>query len=230
MEAEWQADILFNGMTANAFKLGTVLSLGWFWMRPSGCMTIYRGQDGDIDFDTLLAVMDSSDEQIAIGNQYLPANSVWHYVRCVVSGCGLMGDNSDPCVVKIDENGDMFGKMPNTPLLLRAEKEASGKIRLRWRYSAIDQETAPTGFNVYIDTGSGFDYDNPIDTVAYDLGKDGEFTWLSAALTNGQLYRFIVRSGHVNEAETRNTAFVAAIADSAGPSAITGITSTWEEV
>lgn len=229
MEAKWQLDNLLNGMTANAFKLGTVLFQGWFWARPSGCMTIYRGQDGDVDFDSIQAVMDIDDEQIDIGNQFLPANSIWHYVRCQVSGCGLEGEGSPPCIVRINANGDMYGNMPNVPLPLEARQIAGGKIELKWRYSTINQEVMPTGFNIYMNSGSGFDYTTSIDTVDYDMGRAGEFTWLSDVLTNGQLYRFIVRSDNATEDETTNTASVAVTADSAGPPAITGITATWQE-
>jgi len=228
MESKFFSGI-FEGDSPAGVMLGMGLTGGEFWPRPSDCMTVYRGQDGDVDFDSIQEVMEIDDEQIAIGNQMLPANSIWHYIRCQVGGCGLESDASPACIVRIDENGDMFGDMPNIPIPLEAQQVAGGKIRLRWRYSPIDQEIAPTSFNIYMDSGSGFDYGNPIDSVNYDLGKAGEFTWLSGALAHGQLYRFIVRSDHVTEAETRNTTFVAAVADSSGPPAITAITASWQE-
>ena len=51
VERDWLREALFNGMTANAFKLGTTLSLGWFWVRVAGCSVLYRGSSmGEIDF------------------------------------------------------------------------------------------------------------------------------------------------------------------------------------
>jgi len=41
IERFWLREALFNGMTANAFKLGTTLSLGWFWLRIAGCSALY---------------------------------------------------------------------------------------------------------------------------------------------------------------------------------------------
>lgn len=220
---------IFEGDSPAGVMLGMGLTGGEFWARPSGCMTIYRGQDGDVDYDSIQAVMDIDDESIAISNQFLPPNTIWGYVRCQVGGCGLESEGSPACIVRIDENGDMLGDMPNVPMPLEAQLVAGGKVRLRWRYSPINHEIAPTRFNVYMDSGSGFDYVNPVDSVEYDLGKAGEFTWLSAELNDGQRYRFIVRSDNTTEAETRNTAFVSIIADSVGPPAITAITATWQE-
>jgi len=42
-KAFWRREALFNGATAAAFKLGTVLTQGWFWVRRSGCAAVYRG-------------------------------------------------------------------------------------------------------------------------------------------------------------------------------------------
>ena len=221
---------LFEGDSPNGVKLGMGLTGGDFWPRTNMCHTVYRGQDGDLDSTGVLAVMELEDELVAINNQFLPPNTIWHFVRCQASDCGLESDPSPICIVRIDENGDMIGDMPNLPIPLFAQQVAGGKLRLRWRYSPTNQEIAPTSFKVYMDSGSGFDYGTPVDTVSYDLGKAGEFDWLSPALTHGHLYRFVVRSDHASEAETRNTQFVSAIADSVGPPAITGIRTSLEDI
>jgi len=217
-------------MTSNAFKLGTVLTLGWFWVRLLGCHTVYRGQDGDIDIDNIQAVMELEDTQVAIANQNLPPNTIWHYIRRQVSDCGLESGNSDPCVVVIDSNGDMVGDTPNPPMLLTIEKLAGAKFRLRWRYTRISEEIAPTGFHIYMDSGSGFNFSSPDATVNYGLGGRGEFSWTSGALTHGQQYRFCVRSYHEGAGESQNTNYVAAVADSQGPDAITGLRTSWQEI
>jgi len=38
----WWREALFNGMTDGAWKLGTVLTQGWFWSRRVGCSVVYR--------------------------------------------------------------------------------------------------------------------------------------------------------------------------------------------
>lgn len=194
METKFLKDALFGGMTANAFKLGTVLSLGWFWMRPGGCHNVYRGQDGNIDYDNIQAVMELSDSQVSIVNQNLPAGTSWHYIRRRVSDCGLESDDSATCVVAVDSAGDMKGDRPNQPFSLTIEKLSNARFRLRWRYTRLNEETRPTGFKVYMDSGSGFDFDSPVGIISYKLGGGMEFVWVSDPLTDGQEYRFCVRS------------------------------------
>jgi len=196
METKFLKDAFFAGMTANAFKLGTVLSVGWFWMRPAGCHVIYRGQDGNMDYDNIQAVMELGDDQISIPNQNLPTGATWHYIRRRASDCGLESDDSPTCVVAVDSAGDMTGDRPNQPFSLTIEKLSNAQFRLRWRYTQLNEETRPTGFKVYMDSGSGFDFGSPVATVSYKLGGGMEFTWVSDPLTDGQEYRFCVRSYH----------------------------------
>jgi len=227
MESKFLKEALFCGMSSNAFKLGTVLSLGWFWMRPAGCHNVYRGQDGNMDYDNICGVMSLEDEQVSLAGQALPANTIWHYIRRQVSHCGLESTDSPAAVVRIDSAGDMLKLSPNPPLALTAELLADGKVRLRWRYSRLGEEISPTGFNIYIDSGSGFDFDTPDAEVSY--GGAGELSWTSGELVNGQLYKFAVRSYKTGEGETQNTNFVTAVPDSQGPPAITDIIASWEE-
>jgi len=192
---------------------------------------IYRGQDGVIDYGNIVATMSLAAAQITISDQALPADTIWHYIRRLVRHCcGKESPDSPACIVRIDSNGDMIDLTPNTPQSLVIEPVAGAKLRLRWRYTPLAEEIMPTGFKVYIDSGSGFNFDSPADTVAYLRGGDGEFSWVSDALTNGQRYRFCVRSYTTGKGESQNTNYVAAIADSDGPAAITGLQSTWSEV
>jgi len=193
------------------------------------CHRIYRGQDGNLDYDNLVAVMDLTDSQISIPDQVLPANTTWHYIRRQASGCGLESDDSPICEVVIDSAGDMIGDTPNPPLDLAIEQLSGGKLRLRWRYTRLAEEIAPTGFNIYMDSGSGFNFETPTATMSYGIGGSGEFQWTSDALVHGQLYRFCVQSYRTGAGETQNTDFVAARADSVGPDAITGLRATWQE-
>jgi len=200
------------------------------WQSPRMCHSVYRGQDGNMDYNEPVAVMNLADTQVSIPGQDLPANTIWHYIRRQVSGCGLESGDSPACVVEIDSNGDMIGLTPNPPLSLTAEGLSGGRLKLRWRYTRLSEEVTPTGFKIYMDSGSGFDFNNPTATVSYGLGGTGEFKWTSNALTHGKLYRFCVRSYRTSEGETQNTDFVSAVADSVGPDAITGLRATWEEI
>ena len=42
---------------------------------------VFRGQDGKIDYNIPIAIMQLTDTQISIPLQNLPANTIWHYVR-----------------------------------------------------------------------------------------------------------------------------------------------------
>jgi len=234
MDSKFQQDAAFLGMTANAVKLGTILTFGMFWVRTSGCHTIYRGQDGNMNYNDVQAVMELADSQIAISNQDLPVNTNWRYIRRQVSYCGLESADSPVCDVKIDSSGDVRLAAPNPPLSLTATPQAGGKIKLQWRYSTYNQAVAPTGFRVYIDSGSGFDFETPTATVSAPsvlsriAGYD--FSWTSDALSHGTTYRFCVQSYKTASGETQNTNYVAAVADSVGPNAITDLRSRWEVI
>ena len=192
-------------------------------------MVIYRGQDGDIDDDTVRAFMRATDNQVSIPNQALPANTIWTFVRRLISDCGLESPDSPACIVRIDENGGMILNTPNKPMNLTLERLADAKMRLRWRYTAIGQEVPPTGFNIYMDSGLGFDWDTP-DAVKNVPGGNGECSWTSESLVNGQRYKFCVRAFRTGEGETQNTDYVSGIADSVGPDAIENIWATWEAI
>ena len=119
---------------------------------------------------------------------------------------------------------------PNIPDSLTVEQAAGAKLKVRWRYSELAQEIAPTGFKLYIDSGSGFDFDTPDDTVAFAQGGGPEFSWTSGTLSNGQTYKFVVRAYATDYGETQNVSFVSALAKSSGPSGLTGITGSWEVI
>jgi len=191
---------------------------------------VYRGQDGNIDYETVVAEMDVDDTQVTIAAQNLPPNTIWDYVRRQFSFCDLASEDSPVCTIVIDEDGEMSLAAPNPPVSLTIEKVAGAKMQLRWRYTPIGEEISPTGFKIYMDSGGGFDFETPEDTVAYSQGRSGEHTWISGTLSHGQTYRFTVRSYRTGAGESANTDFVAAAADSQGPAAITGLAASWEEI
>jgi len=220
-------DSLFEGDSANGVKLGMGITGGDFWPRPAGCHTVYRGQDGEMDYDNIMAVMSIDDSQVTIASQSLPAGTIWDYRRRQVSDCGLESPDPPSCIVVIDADGDMVGNVPNAPVSLTIEQIAGGKLKPKWRYTPLAEEIAPTGFNIYQDSGAGFNFASPIGTVNYLAGKF-EYDWTSIALVHGTRYRFVVRSYRTGGGEEQNLNIISEVADAEGPAAITGLRTTWQ--
>lgn len=231
MDVKFLKDFLFKGRSPNAIKLGTIMTLGRCWVRPRGCHVVYCGRDGQVDHDAIQAVMEIDAASININAQSLGTNAKWHYVRRQVSGCGIESPDSPVCSVETDVNGDMRGEAPNSPGELMIEQLSGARLRLRWVYNPLNEAVSPAGFNVYQDSGDGFDFDNPVGLMRY--ARQRNFAWPSAQLEHGKLYRYIVRAYAVDgeiETEELNSRIVAAVADSQGPAAISGAAITWEEV
>jgi len=172
---------------------------------------------------------------ITIAAQDLPPG-VNYYNCCNISDCGKMSAlATTPVKIIIDDSGEALAKAPNAPLQLTATVTAGGVVVLSWRYSSIGQAVAPSGFRIYIDSGSGFDFNTPSATKAAPaalarIGTGGEFTWTSGALTHGVRHRFCVRSYAASCGESQNTSYVSAVPDSQGPAAITDLSGDWEEI
>lgn len=191
---------------------------------------IYRGQDGKIDYEVIVATMSEGQSQVSIAGQDLPANTIWHYVRRRETTCCEKESTDSPiCIVRIDSSGNMIANAPNPPDDLTIEGLSSGRFRLRWRYSKDQQEITPTGFKIFMDSGSGFDFGNPDATVSYGFGGRGEFEWTSGQLTHGQVYRFCVRTYTTGAGQTQNTDYVSGVADDQGPAAITDLQASFQE-
>jgi len=186
-------------------------------------INVYRGQDGAIDYDTPVAVMDLDDTSVDIPDHDLPPGTIWHYVRRQKRDCCEMESSDSPlCIVQIDAAGEMMLDVPNVPQDVQLELLAGAKLRLRWRYSTAGQAVSPTGFKVFITDGLQIDWDTWTATVAYNPGV-GEYSWTSGQLTHGTQYRLAVRSYKTGAAESQNTKNYVAVADQYGPDAITDL-------
>lgn len=171
METAWLEEALFAGQTSNAFKLGTVLGLGWFWCRLSGCSVLYRGSSMEtIDFTNILTVVGTDAEQIGPPD-YVPHNggSTYFYVVRRANLCGCQEHTLAAAVrVSIDAEGELTQPQPNTIFKVSAEQAGSSKVQLTWFYCPLDQKSAVACFKIYHDAGTGeIDYENPVATIGY---------------------------------------------------------------
>ena len=200
MESKWLQDALVGGMTSNAFKLGTVLSLGWFWMRPSGCATIYRGASVDtVDFEIVLAVSDVDADSISLQSVAHSANSVYVYVLRRVNCCGDEEMSLNAAVrVAFDGEGNLVATGCNGIFDIKAKQVAGPRVAILWYYCPANQGQACSGFEVYGDNGSGtIDYNNAIETIDY-IGPRF-YAFESSVLSGGQ-YQYCIKAVSGGEA------------------------------
>jgi hypothetical protein len=171
MEIRWLREALFAGQTSNAFKLGTVLTLGWFWSRVAGCSVLYRGGSIEtVDFRKILVVVEVDAFEVRPPS-YLQhsSNTTYCYVVRRTNNCGTQEYTLGASVkLSIDANGDMAKPRPNSILAARAKQATGNKVQLLWFYCPIAQESWPTCFKLYYDGGTGqIDYENTIASISY---------------------------------------------------------------
>ena len=170
-EKDWFRGALFNGMTHDAFKLGTTLSLGWFWMRTAGCSVLYRGPGMDqIDFADILAIA-SQDAEVISPAEYVPhnVNSTYFYVVRLFNSCGYQEHTLTAATkVTIDADGELLEPQPNKVFTVNSEQVEDNRILLTWFYCPLDQKSQPVCFKVYYDNGTGqVDYQTPLASIGY---------------------------------------------------------------
>ena len=194
MEKRWLKEALFVGHTANSFKLGTVLTLGWFWVRVQGCTVLYRGVSMDeIDFSNTLAVTEITSSQIQPPSYILHSNNTsYFYVVQRISKCGSEERTLSAAVkVAINSEGDLTEPQPNSICILRNQQSTNNENEFIWFYSPIDQKSEPACFNVYYDSGIGeIDYENPVAIIPY-AGRIF-YSYQSGSLDAGR-YLFAIR-------------------------------------
>ena len=195
-------EALFAGQTANGFKLGTVTTLGWFWMRVGGCRTAYRGGSMEgVDFENVLAVVEPDADEISLPS-YLSheAGEVYFYVVRCANGCGDIERTLRAAVkVAIDNDGKLGKGRPNEVVGLRAEQGQDGKVEIVWTYNPMEQGGWPAEMRIYGDAGSGeIDYQNPVAMVTY---KGRRFYRHKIEMAENGRYRFAVRAADANDNE-----------------------------
>ena len=221
-ETVWLTDALLNGMTAQALKLGTALTRGWFWVRREGCSAIYRGPGiGAVDFGTILTVVEPHVRTLTLPTylSHEPGSTHCYVVRRFNS-CGHQELTTAAAVtVGIGPDGKLIDPAPNAVFGLQAERTDGNRIRLRWFYCPLDQKAAPEAFKVYGDGGTGqVDFDTVLATIRY-AGRRF-YRYQTSALEAGG-YTFVVRAEGPDGAESVTLMGVCCPIEACNPEAAT---------
>lgn len=221
LEKEWLRDALFAGMTANAFKLGTVLTLGWFWVRFAGCSALYRGSGmGQIDFANILAVAGQEADTITVPI-YVEHNSssTYFYVIRRFNKCGYQELTLGAAVkVAIDADSNLAEPQPNKIFASRTKQVNGSRIQLVWFYCPVEQKAEPACFKVYYDNGTGqIDYENPIATIDY---QGRRFYSYESSTLDASRYLFAIRARDAEGVENSSLAKLRIQLQAAGVNAV----------
>jgi len=221
IERKWLVGALFGGMISSASKLGTVLSGGWFWMRPSGCSVLYRGPSMEqMDFAEMLAVA-KQDAGAISPPTYVPheTSSTYFYVVRRFNSCGYQEHTLAAAVrVVIDAEGNLAEPMPNSIFAWRVEQVDGNKIQLVWYYCPLEQHSEPACFKIYHDAGTGrVDYENQIGTIGYEGRRF--YHYRSGALSAGS-YLFAIRAEGAAGVENSSLAHTRIELSTASPDAV----------
>jgi hypothetical protein len=171
MKPDWLREALFAGQTANGFKLGTVLSQGWFWERVRGCRIAYRGPNMNaVNFNDVLVVAEADAEEITLPDyiSHEPGQVYFYIIRCANGFGEIERTLRAAAMAVIDESGNIQEDGPNGVFGLSSEQRRDGQVEIVWQYSPIGQASTPQQMNVYSDSGTGqIDYQQPIAVVPY---------------------------------------------------------------
>jgi len=221
METGFLQEALFAGQTGNGFKLGTALTVGWFWPRVGGCSVLYRGESMEaIDFADILAVADAAAGRMVVPG-YLPheSGSIYFYVIRGVNNCGDQEHSLSAAVkVSIGADGELAGPAPNKVFEAKACRVGGNRIRLVWFYCPVGQQSRPACFKIYYDGGTGqIDYEEAIAVIGY--AGQRFYSYTSGALDAGE-YLFCIRAEDAVGTEGGSLAQIRIQLDSASPDAV----------
>jgi len=194
VERSWRREALFNGMTGAAFKLGTTLAQGWFWVRRRGCTALYRGESiAQVDFDCIIHAADANANKISLlaHLSHIPGSTCCYAIRRFNS-CGYQEKTAVVVAVHIAPDGQLAAPSPNTAMDLKAEPIDGNKLRLVWFYCPLNHKAKPDRFNVYWDAGSGhIDLGNTLAAILY---RGRKFYYCDTGVLEDGQYRFVVKT------------------------------------
>lgn len=185
---------------------------------PTRFYRVYRGQDGNIDYNTIVANIHLYDSQIEISDQDLGPNTIWHYIRRLVSDCGLESPDSPACVVAIDGDGNLAKSNPNAIFEIKINQIDGDKAELVWYYCPLEQKSVPVCFNVYCsDDTSQIDYENPVGCIGY---KSRTFCSYRSEILTPLRYLFSIRAEDAAGVENNSQKQLSIQFDTLNPDAI----------
>jgi len=213
-------DVLYQGMTGQAFKLGTVLFRGEFWSRINGCKCVYTGQSlEDVDFEKAFAVFETDQEFISLDmisfEQIFPLVYVLRNVNC----CGEEERSLDCSLgLHFDDDKNIKPSKPNGLLDMELTRISSDSIYLSWYFSPVDQKDEVLCFLVYWNEGTGeIDCFEPTEVIDYKgTGNYGVGFNCSAgknykicvkAVGNNSQERYVTAGIVTNNPETKTSFF-----------------------
>ncbi len=218
----WRKAVLCNGACPDAFKLGTVLTRGWFWVRRAGCMAVYRGPSVDqVDLGRIEHVAETDARRISLPAHLTPeAGTKGCYVVRRFNGHGDEERTTGAAVaVRMGDDGKPTEPAPNGISKLHAVQVSGGRVRLEWSYCPLDQQVEPARFNVYTADADGhFDFDAPLATVAYRGRRFHQC--LSDMLPEGE-HHFAVRAQGANGIESDPGQVVSCLVRTVCPDGVT---------
>jgi len=218
----WRKAVLCNGVSPDAFKLGTVLTRGWFWVRRAGCTAVYHGPSVDqVDFGRIEHVAEADAREVSLPAHLTPeAGAKGCYVVRRFNGHGDQECTTGATVVvRMGGDGKPAATAPNGISDLHAAQVSGGRIRLEWLYCPLDQQAEPARFNVYAAGADGqFDFGAPLATIVY--GGRRLYRYLTDALAEGE-HHFVVRAQAANGIESDSGAVVNYLLRAGGPEGVT---------
>jgi hypothetical protein len=218
----WRKAVLCNGACPDGFKLGTVLTRGWFWVRRGGCTTVYRGPTIDqVDFGHPAHVAETDATEISLPAHLVPlAGSEYCYVVRRFNGHGDQEHTTGAAImVRMSDDGKLADRVPNSVSGLHGMQVSGGRVRLEWFYCPLDQQAEPVRFNIYVgDAGSQFDFEAPLATAAYRGARS--YHYLTNVLPEGT-HHFVVRAEGANGIENDSGQVLSCLVRIGGPDSIT---------
>jgi hypothetical protein len=175
------------------------------------------GQGGQIDYTTPIALVAGhtwTSTTVTVPGQYKLG------VRAFDPITGLEDQNIDAAIdLVIDAQGNDVTDVPPSPVGLRAFPVAGGKLRVEWTCPCGSTWRQPTGFHVYLSSGSSLDYSQPASTVLWSSSRSGSFSSDVSSLRDGMVYTVAVRSFNAVGEEPNKIALIVT-ADSTPPTAV----------
>lgn len=139
--------------------------------------------------------------QIGLWSGFTPtADSCYHFALIQV-GAGGVPTPIDPREVQTrftDGGGAWRPTMPNAPAGLGALLLPGDKPLVRWCYSRLGEQAAPTSFSVFAAApGVAFDFATPLAQIGFTAGKT-HYEYVGAALSAGDERFYTVRASKLD--------------------------------